>query len=312
MVDRLGAGRVLVSTPPARKPARDDSRGNRASRLVSGATPALRTAVLAAGVTGAVLLIVADLSTLIEVKAVTAVIKRISGGSQHSYAMLILGLFALVVTAGVVRSGSRPAMLALTVVGLIAGGVAVIGDLPDVHKTGQYGQQFESASASPKAGFYLETLGAALLIFGGGGALILSAPGRSAARAQRDVQAPAKRSRVQSKPPDGDDDDSDASAQRSARSKSGSRAAAKTTGASGGGKGRERPSAAEKKKRGEDTKSVRQAESRARAAERVAAKKSQPKPPADAPPEADGALPQDGGGSKAGAQARTSRRRRRR
>jgi hypothetical protein len=288
MDGRTGARRARMSAPTARKPAADDSRGGAASRAVSDVSPALRGVVLAAGLTGAILLIVADLSTLIEVKAVTAVIDRIPGHQQHSYAMLILGLFALVVTALILRGGGRPAMLALTLIGLIAGGVAVIGDLPDVHETGLIGREFESASASPKAGFYLETLGAALLIFGGGGALILSAPGRADGRERR-RRAAASAGPASEQPPA-----ETASERAERRRREREEAAEKREAAS---KGPKKPPAAKG--------SARKAEGRARAAEKEA-ERSTPTEPASE--EADGARPPE----KAGARARSSRRRRRR
>jgi hypothetical protein len=102
---------------------------------------------------GAILLILADLSTLIEIKVLTVSKESISGGSHHSYALLILGIFALPMAYGATRGDSRPAMAALAAIGLVALVIMLAVDLPDIHKTGVIGQRFTDASASPKTGF---------------------------------------------------------------------------------------------------------------------------------------------------------------
>jgi hypothetical protein len=165
-----------------REPVREDSRGSRASRGDSGPgidlAKALGIALSVAGFAGAILLIVADLSTLIEIRVLTVSKESISGGSHHSYALLILGIFALPMAYGASRGGSRPAMAALAAIGLVALIIMLVVDLPDIHRTGVIGQRFTDASASPKTGFYLETLGAFLLLIAGSAGLFLSSPGR--------------------------------------------------------------------------------------------------------------------------------------
>jgi hypothetical protein len=173
-----------------REPVREDSRGKRASRAGSGAGSgplidrsfALGAALAGAAFVGAILLIVADLSTLIQIRVLTVSKDTISGGSHHAYALLILGIFALPMAYGATRGASRPAMAALAVIGLVALVIMLAVDLPDIHKTGVIGQRFTDAAASPKNGFYLETLGAFLLLIAGSAWLVLSAPGRPARR----------------------------------------------------------------------------------------------------------------------------------
>jgi hypothetical protein len=74
--------------------------------------------------------------------------------------------------------GARPAMAALAALGLAALLIAVIGDVPDLEQTGFIGEVYEDAAAGPAAGFYLETLGAVLLLVGGG--LMVALPAASA------------------------------------------------------------------------------------------------------------------------------------
>ena len=173
---------------------REDSRGPRAFRGGFrlrrpggiGASFLLGAALVAAAFAGAILLIVADLSTLIQIRVLTVTKDTISGGSHHAYALLILGIFALPMAYGATGGRSRPAMAALAVIGLVALVIMLAVDLPDIHKTGVIGQRFTDASASPKAGFYLETLGAFLLLIAGSAGLFLSSPGRRPSRPRRE------------------------------------------------------------------------------------------------------------------------------
>jgi hypothetical protein len=138
---------------------------------------------------GAILLVVAEFSTLYEIKAgkadPAAVVKSTTGHAQHSFALLVLGLAAAVMAYGAARRGSRPAMAALLAIGVVTLCIALIGDLPDATSTGVFGRNFEDARAVRGAGFYLETLGAFLLVIAGSAGLFLSSPGRRGGREPR-------------------------------------------------------------------------------------------------------------------------------
>jgi hypothetical protein len=69
-------------------------------------------------------------------------------------------------------------MAALAALGLVALLIALVGDVPDLDETGFIGQVYEDAAAGAKAGFYLETLGAVLLLVSGG--LMFALPATSA------------------------------------------------------------------------------------------------------------------------------------
>jgi hypothetical protein len=155
-----------------------DSRGPRVPRPGIPGLDALGLALAAAAFAGAFLLIVSDFTTLFHIKVITVVRESRTGHSNHSFAMVLLGLAALPMAYGASRFGSRPAMTALAVIGVGAILVVVAVDLPDVHRTGVIGAQFSDAVASPQIGFYLESLGAVLLLISGGGGLVLTAPGR--------------------------------------------------------------------------------------------------------------------------------------
>lgn len=190
-----GAGRAHVSAP-ARRTGSDDSKGpgnSRASSRLSGLVASLGSrlerrgvdpaylaalALAIAAASGPLLLIVSDFFTLFSARSVTAEIGSVSGGKNHLYAMLIIGLVAAPMAYGAVRGGSRPAMIALAALGILAAVVALVFDLPDATGASTLNKSFAyaSAEATPEIGFYLETLGAALTVIAGGGALMLTVP----------------------------------------------------------------------------------------------------------------------------------------
>lgn len=131
---------------------------------------------------GAVLLVISDFTTLFRVHTeagVTVPGGTVKGHSNHSWAMLVLGLAALPMAWFATRLRSRPAMAGLAALGLIALIIAVGFDLSDATGTNTLARTFESATGTPSTGFYLETLGAVLLVFSGGAGLLLTSPGRS-------------------------------------------------------------------------------------------------------------------------------------
>lgn len=138
--------------------------------------------IFAGSLLAALLLIVAEFTALYQVHLATSSIpiKSVSGGSNHTYAMLVIGLAAAVLGYGVWRGGSRLGLLALGVLGVVALVIALAGDLPDAHASGLSGSAthgYVNASSTPSAGLYLETLGAVLLIFTCGlGFLLAGAP----------------------------------------------------------------------------------------------------------------------------------------
>jgi hypothetical protein len=150
---------------------------------------ALRLGLLAAAAAGVICLLLATFATVIEIKVGTTTKipdhdTHLSGWDRHGPALLIIALFAAAMIAGAMR-GARPAMAALAVLGLAALLIAIIGDVPDLNETGFIGQVYEDAAAGPKGGFYLETLGAILLLASGGLMLALPAAGAPAPRVRR-------------------------------------------------------------------------------------------------------------------------------
>lgn len=138
-------------------------------------------------VLGAALLVVAEFSPVYEVVlGDPAIVRRsIDGADNHSYALLILAVFALPMALGALR-GARAAAFALVALGAAALVVSLAIDLPDSRATGRLPESvaYEDARARTATGLYLQLLGGALLVAGGGGLLAGSprAPRGSAAR----------------------------------------------------------------------------------------------------------------------------------
>jgi hypothetical protein len=142
-----------------------------ASRPATASVRPLRIGLCAAASAGVVCLVLATLTTVIEIKVGTTTRlpgrdTHLSGWDRHGPALLIVAAFAAAMVAGALR-GARPAMIALAVLGLVALGIAVVGDVPDLNETGFIGEVYEDAAAGPSAGFYLETLGGVLLLASG-------------------------------------------------------------------------------------------------------------------------------------------------
>jgi hypothetical protein len=154
---------------------------------------AVRLALAATACAGAICLLLATFATVIEIKVGTTTKvadqdTHLSGWDRHGPALVVIAVFAVAMLAGALRR-ARPAMAALAVLGLVALLIAVVGDVPDLNKTGFIGQVYEDAAAGPKVGFYLETLGAVLLLASGGLMLALAAE-RPASR--RRAERPAE------------------------------------------------------------------------------------------------------------------------
>jgi len=164
-------------------------RGRRSGRP-GGRTGTLDRGLLGGGLTGAALLLVAEFTPLLKVHTSysPAVIRTVQTGSHHSYALVPVALAAVFLILAVWRTHSRPALLAIGVLGVLSLLIALVGDLPDAQATGLVGSattRFATASATPSIGLYLETLGGVVLLITAAAGLLLAAPGRGAAEKPR-------------------------------------------------------------------------------------------------------------------------------
>jgi hypothetical protein len=151
--------------------------------------PALiRGAIMIGGLLGALLLLVAEFTTLFEIRtsAGAASIQSVGTGSHHTYALVPVAVLAVALSIAVYTALSRPALLAIGVLAVITLLITLLGDLPDAHASGLVGggaQRYVTASSTPSAGLYMETLGGVvLLITSVCGFLLLGPPPRSRQR----------------------------------------------------------------------------------------------------------------------------------
>ncbi len=163
----------MSATPP--EASTEYSKGPRGS---GGGFP-LGLGVAAAALLGALMLIVAEATALYTVHVVGAPTTSHSTGAHDGWALLPMAIVAALLGVAVWRVGSRPALLGVGVLGLMALLIALLGDLPDAHATGVEhgpGGRYVQAMTQPSAGFYLETGGAVLLVVASVSGFILAGP----------------------------------------------------------------------------------------------------------------------------------------
>ena len=140
--------------------------------------------LLAVGVAAGVLAIVAEFSTISEIKVLTASCEDLAGPrrqddclqighERHGYAMVLLGGFAILMAWGATVGRSRPAAAALIVTGAVVLGIGLFSDYPQGGKTGGFGDDYAQARADRGSGLWLELGGGALMVACGVGSLVL-------------------------------------------------------------------------------------------------------------------------------------------
>jgi hypothetical protein len=124
------------------------------------------------GLLAALLLVASEFTTLFTVRFIgsTAPFRSVATGSHHDYALLPIALLAAMLAVASRRGGGRPALLAIAALAVLTLVIALLIDLPDANRTGLVaaGAHYELGSSSPTVGFYLETLGAVLLLIASG------------------------------------------------------------------------------------------------------------------------------------------------
>ena len=88
----------------------------------------------------------------------------------------MVALAAVMVLAWALR-GVRPAIIALAATGLLALGLVVGLDVPELDNAGRVGRLYEDVSAGASTGFSYEVVGGALLLLAGGGLFALRGAG---------------------------------------------------------------------------------------------------------------------------------------
>jgi hypothetical protein len=125
-----------------------------------------------------------------------------SAFEQHSVAVLIIALFALVALGFAVAIPSKPLAAGVAFLGLAALLFFLLGDLPDANKVGTLDDARESfidAKAEPQLGFWLELVGALLLTLCG--AALATLPLTQLGLAARPERRSVDRPRVEKREP---------------------------------------------------------------------------------------------------------------
>jgi hypothetical protein len=139
--------------------------------------------ILAGALVGAVVLVVAEFSTLctVHVHGVTHVTVPACGpaGSHHHYALIPIALLVVLLGFAAVGNGGRYALGAMAVVAVVALLIGLLHDLPAAQQGRtalRLAGKYWTASSSPSTGMYLETLGAVIVLATAGLGLLLGEP----------------------------------------------------------------------------------------------------------------------------------------
>jgi hypothetical protein len=153
-------------------------------------------AVQAVALIGAAALAVAEFEPLYRVRTDVGhhIVRSVSAGSHHSYALLPVAVLAALLAGALGRAG-WPVPAALAVLGLAALGIALLGDLPDVHRAGLLGTPatgLHDADTVAGAALYLETLGAIALLAAGAAGLVFGPALQARSPSQSNAASSAK------------------------------------------------------------------------------------------------------------------------
>jgi len=163
----------------AREATGDYSKHSEPSRERREAVPSPPAALLLTAAAGALMLAVSEFLPLYEVVVGSLEEQQRTkpGWQNHGFGMLLLALASIPMIRGA-RRGARPAMFALMVIGAIAVLIVVTVDYPAVRQQAELREaaQYEDARAKADTGFFVESLGAVLLLASGG--LMVLAPKR--------------------------------------------------------------------------------------------------------------------------------------
>jgi hypothetical protein len=155
--------------------------------VLQGAGP-LAIGIAAAGLVAALLLVVTEFSVIASVDVASGscqVIQdtnpeladrcELTGLERNGGSFFLLAALTAVMAWGAGIGGSRPAAMALVVVGVIVLAWALLVDLPETNETGALGRNFEGATAAAEAGLTIELVAGALALAAGAARLLAPA-----------------------------------------------------------------------------------------------------------------------------------------
>jgi hypothetical protein len=166
-----------ADTEYSRAPAAPEGRERPSAHRSRGGLGVVRLAVLAGVLLAAVLLLVAEFLPLFEVRtsARNGAVITVQSGSHHAYALALIALLSAALAVAWRQTPLRLTALAIAILGVAALVIALGHDLPDAQSNGieRSAGTYVTAAASPRAGLYLETAGAVLLLISGAAGLLL-------------------------------------------------------------------------------------------------------------------------------------------
>ena len=147
--------------------------------LPTGVSP-VAIAVAAAACAAGVLMLLTEVTTVISIDVAVGSCDSIydtnpeladdceqKGFERSSVALLLLGLLTLAMGVGAAFGKSRPAALALIVIGVVVLGIALLVDLPASDDTGLIGRRYAAAEAMAGTGLWLELAAGVLAVCAG-------------------------------------------------------------------------------------------------------------------------------------------------
>jgi hypothetical protein len=132
---------------------------------------------------GALMLIASEFVDTFSYRAGDTVLEVSQGGGRHDYALLLLGVFAIAAILTAFATGSKPAAIAVAATGAVALLFFLLIDLPDAGAAGTFAG-FVQSKAHPEAGFWLELIGAIVLLIGGTALAVMRRPATIPRRAE--------------------------------------------------------------------------------------------------------------------------------
>jgi hypothetical protein len=203
----------IITTPEA---ANDDSRASASRTRNSGRGIAGRIRasgpsgwlILALGAAAAILLFLTEVSTLSRrtigiggcESRVNPGVCTTSGGDAHGHALWLLALVVLVLALGAALGRSRPAAVAVMLCGLIALGIALLGDAPDLGDKRGLDADYNQVAAHTGPAFAFEIAGG-LLALGCGIATLVLPEARERRSRSRRRERPARAASEAAAPP---------------------------------------------------------------------------------------------------------------
>lgn len=170
--------------PERRRERRETARratsdGSRRLAFPTGVSPVAIGVAVAALVAG-VLMLLTEVTTVISIDVAAGSCDSIYdtspdladncrqvGFERSSVALLLLGLLTLAMGSGAAFGRSRPAAVALVVIGVVVLGITLGVDLPASNDTGLIGRRYAAASASAEPGLWFELVGGVLAVVAG-------------------------------------------------------------------------------------------------------------------------------------------------